>query len=93
MIFMDEKILKNMIETEFKVLMHCGEYVDANLLNMGVYATTYRPFIYPKDYTIETMCNAGLLMKDMAGNNFISESYFENLRKCELVPISINFIK
>lgn len=81
-----------MIETEFKVLMHLGEYVDANSLVHGVYATS-KPFIYHKDDTIETMCTRGINMVDMLGINFISETYYENLRKCELVTIKINFIE
>lgn len=33
-----------MKETEFKALMHCGQYVDANLLEKGIY-TCSKPFI------------------------------------------------
>jgi hypothetical protein len=41
-----------MIETEFLALMHCGQYVDANLLEKGIY-TTSKPFIYDKKTTKE----------------------------------------
>lgn len=75
-------------ETKFKVLMHCGYYVDANMLHEGIYITN-KPFIYSKDETIESMIDRGRLMKDMTGANFISEKYFENLKECELVDVEL----
>ena len=33
-----------MKETNFKVLMHCGVYVDSNMLVKGIYECT-KPFI------------------------------------------------
>ncbi len=75
-------------ETEFKALMHCGQYVDANLLENGIYACE-KPFIYSKDETIETMIERGKMMKDMT--SFISDRYFDNLKHCQLVPILITF--
>ena len=75
-------------ETEFKVLMHCGEYVNVNLLGKGIYSCD-KPFIYSKDETIETLVQRGVIMKDFEGNNFISDEYFGNLRRCELVSVTI----
>jgi len=77
-----------MKETEFKALMHLGQYVDANLLEKGIYMCS-KPFIYAKDESIETLVQRGMEMKDMAGISFISEKYFDSLRKCQLVPILI----
>lgn len=77
-----------MKEKEFKALMHCGEYVDNNLLEKGIY-TCSRPFIYSKDETIDSMIETARLVKDMSGVNFISERYFDNLKKCQLVTILI----
>lgn len=65
-----------MKETEFKALMHCGQYVDTNLLEKGIYACS-KPFIYAKDETIETMIERGRMTKDMTGASFISEKYFD----------------
>ena len=79
---------KAMLETEFKALMHCGIFVDANLLGKGIYACE-KPFIYFKDETIESMIERGKQMKDMTGALFLNEKYFEDLKQCELVPISI----
>jgi hypothetical protein len=73
-----------MLETEFKALMHCGMYVDANLLQKGVY-TCDKPFIYSKDETIESMVERGKQMKGAAGASFIGDKYFESLQQCELV--------
>jgi len=77
--------------TEFKALMHCGQYVDANLLGKGIYSCS-KPFIYAKDETIDTMIERGRMMKDMTGAGFISEKYFERLKQCQLVPILITEI-
>ena len=81
-----------MKETEFKALMHCGQYVDANLLEKGIYACS-KPFIYAKDETIETMIERGRMMKDMPGASFISENYFDSLKQCQLVPILITEVR
>lgn len=77
-----------MKETQFKVLMHCGIYVNPNLLEDGIYSS-YKPFIYEKDTTIETLIEDARIAKDMTGASFISEKYFENLKQCQLVPILI----
>lgn len=77
-----------MLETEFKALMHCGMYVDANLLQKGIY-TCDKPFIYSKDETIESMVEKGKQMKDMTGASFIGEKYFESLHQCELVKMFV----
>jgi hypothetical protein len=77
-----------MIETEFKTLMHCGLYVDVNLLSKGIY-TTSQPFIYPKETTIDGLIERGKQMKTMGGINFLPDVYFENLKQCKLVPIAI----
>ena len=77
-----------MRETMFRVLMHTGQYVDSNLLEKGIYSTTI-PTLYSKDATIEGLEQQGRRMKDMTGELFISEKYFENLRLCKLVDVSL----
>jgi len=77
-----------MKETQFKVLMHTGQYVDTNLLEKGIYSTS-RPTLYGKDATIELLEQQGKTMKDMTGELFISEKWFENLRLCKLVDVSL----
>lgn len=80
-----------MLETEFKALMYCGIYVNVNLLEEGIYACE-KPFIYLKDETIESMVDRGNRIKDMNGVGFISDKYFDNLRKCELVKIFLTVV-
>ena len=77
-----------MKETMFRVLMHTGQYVDSNLLEKGIYSTS-RPTLYGKDATIEGLQQQGRVMKDITGELFISEKYFENLRQCKLVNVSL----
>ena len=77
-----------MNETHFKTLMHLGIYVDSNMLQSGIYQIT-KPYIYSKDTTIDMLEQHGRNLKDMIGNQVISESYFENLKQCELVDITV----
>ena len=77
-----------MIETEFVTLMHCGQYIDASLLEKGIYASS-KPYIYEKGTTIKSLIDKAILMKDMIGNPFISKEYINNLSMCELSKISI----
>ena len=77
------------MNTEYKTLTHLGQYVDANLLTKGIY-TASQPYIYPIDTSIDLLITMGLQMKDMAGNSFINEKYFESLKQCQLTPIFIS---
>jgi hypothetical protein len=78
-----------MIQTEFLALMHCGQFVDANLLEKGIY-TCSKPFIYDKTTTIDSLKHQASLMIDMLGQKFVSDKYLSNLEQCQLVPISIS---
>ena len=80
-----------MIETEFLALMHCGQYVDANLLEKGIY-TTSKPFIYDKKTTIDGLKHQVSLMMDMMGQKFVSDKYLSNLEQCQLVPVNISVV-
>ena len=77
-----------MIQLELKVLTHLGLFIDANLLGKGLY-TTSKPTIYNSNDTIDGLIERGKQMKDIVGNSFISESYFENLSKCELSKFTL----
>ena len=79
---------KTMEETKFKILMHCGAYVDVNLLEKGIY-TTKIPFLYSKDETIDLIIERGKAIKDMMGTQMILEKYFENLKQCQLVEATL----
>jgi len=77
-----------MKETQFKALMHCGQYVDANQLERGIY-TCSKPFLYDKHETIKTMIDTAIKVQDMMGKHHITEKYFDNLKQCQLTPILI----
>lgn len=81
-----------MNETHFKTLMHLGAFVNENLLQSGIYQII-KPYIYSKDTTIDILEQQGREFKDMLGNQVISENYFENLKQCELVDITISIGK
>ena len=74
-----------MREPEFKVLTHCGEFVDVNLLEKGIYLTS-KPYLYDKNETIEKMIESANIIKEM---RYISDEYFENLKQCKLVSVII----
>jgi hypothetical protein len=79
-------------ETKFKTLSHCGMYVDANLLEKGIYSCS-KPYLYKMDETIETIIERGRMMKDMTGASFITERYFDNLKQCQMVELLITELK
>lgn len=80
------------MEKEFKVLTHCGVYVDSNLLAKGIYTTSV-PNIYGKNETIENLVERALLMKDMTGTTFIPQSYLDNLKLCKLTDVVLEIKK
>lgn len=81
-----ENVMQNN-KNKFKTLMHCGMYVDVNLLNKGIYSASI-PYIYSNETTIEFLeANARIMMSMIP--QVIYESYFDNLRKCKLVEIEI----
>lgn len=71
--------------------MYCGQYVDVNLLNNGIY-TSSKPFLYSQYQTIEGLLEAGKNVNDMTGSTFLTELYFENLKQCDLVYVDITLI-
>lgn len=77
-----------MKETKFKALMYCGNYIDANLLEKGIYACK-KPFLYDLEESIGTLIEKGRKIQDLAGVWHISEEYFNNLEKCQLVEVFI----
>jgi hypothetical protein len=42
------------METEFKTLIYCGQYVDVAKLEEGIYSTL-KPYLYKMDETIDSM--------------------------------------
>lgn len=79
-----------MNETNFKILMHCGHYVDINLLEKGIY-TTSKPYLFDKNETIEKMVKTAEDIQDKMGNWHFPEKYFESLKQCKLVDVQVLF--
>lgn len=76
------------METNFKVLVHFGMYVDVNLLDKGIY-TTDKPYLYDKNKTIRSMIQDAEDIQQKMGSWHISEKYFESLEQCKLVDVQI----
>lgn len=77
-----------MKEYEFNALMHCGMYVNPNLLEKGIY-TCPKPHLYMVDETIETLIDNAIKVQDMMGKHHISDKYFESLKQCQMVKVFI----
>ena len=75
---------------EGKVLMYGNIIVDSIMLPDGIYGTKL-PRLYPSDETIEHMIGTGKMFRDKTGTEWLPDSYFDNLTKCELRDVVIVF--
>lgn len=76
-----------MRETSFTVLTYANQYMDANRLKDGLYASAI-PFLYYKGTTIENLVEQAEKVKEITGME-LSDKYFEHLKMCTLTPITI----
>lgn len=76
-----------MIETKFKVLMHCGIYVDANLLEKGIYETS-KPTLYSYE-TIEDLIEKWQEFQKLFGGDFPNKKVLKSLKQCQLVDVEL----
>jgi len=76
------------MKTKFEVLMFGEEYIDANALTKGIYATDV-PFVYPEGTTISMIEERGRDVIKQTGAQFVTEEYFVNLKKCKLITFVI----
>lgn len=74
---------------KFKVLVSCGQYVDENLLQKGVYSTA-KPMLHHDSETIETL-KSRMDDFEVYFSGFSAAKAKESLDRCELVPIEITF--
>ena len=77
---------------EGKVLMYGNIIVDSIMLPDGIYGTKL-PRLYPFDETIEHMIETGKMFRDKTGTEWLPDSYFDNLTKCELRDVVVVFPK
>lgn len=68
--------------------MYLGIYVNVNLLEKGIYMSAI-PFLYSEQETIENLIERGEELQKRFGLNYPSDKYFENLKRCELVTVSL----
>lgn len=74
-----------MKEMKFKVLIKDGQLVGVSPMGeMGIYPTP-KPTLHWADETIESLIQCGREDQAANGECFWPESYFENLKKCQLV--------
>lgn len=77
-----------MKETQFKALTYANQYMDANRLSDGLYASAI-PFLYYKGSTIESLVEQAEKVKELTGTE-LPDKYFEYLKMCTLTLITIS---
>lgn len=77
---------------KFKTLTYLNNFVDANLLENGIYNSN-KPYIYSNDTTIDSLIEQAYQLMDLVGNKMISESYINNLKVCKLSYIEVKLLE
>jgi hypothetical protein len=77
---------------KFKTLTYLNNFVDANLLENGIYNSN-KPYIYSNDTTIDSLIEQAYQLMDLVGNKMISESYINNLKACKLSYIEVKLLE
>lgn len=70
---------------KYQALMHGEQFVNANMLDDGIYGTP-RPNLFREEETIQSLTETAKGLKDATGECFLPDIYFENLAKCTLKP-------
>jgi hypothetical protein len=76
------------MEERYKALMYGFKFVEFGLLSGGIY-TAVTPNLFEKDCTIDFLIERSNTNKDVCGNSFYTDVFFENLKKCKLVDVAI----
>ena len=71
-----------------KILMYGNIIVDPIMLPKGIYATKELR-IYLQETTIEHLMEMGKMFRDQTQPQWLPDSYFDNLSKCELIDVDI----
>ena len=72
----------------FLALMYAGNFVDQSKLGSGIYSKNI-PDLYNLNTTILMLEEGGKRFQKELGTKYIPDSYFDNLRKCELVLVDV----
>jgi hypothetical protein len=75
---------------KYKVLVHAGVFVEERLLYKGIY-TAAVPTLYPHNSNLEDLRDRMIDFYKIAGLPNLDIA-LENLSKCELQKIELNFI-
>lgn len=73
-------------KTVLLALMYAGEFIDAHQLPKGLYGCAI-PHLFPIGTSIETLATRAQYAKDVLEMDF--GNYLNNLKECQLVPVSI----
>ena len=68
--------------------MYQNQYVDINLLGKGIYACS-KPFLFDFNENIQSLINKAIDIQDKMGKHHIPDSYFKNLKECDMVHVFI----
>ena len=78
----------NIPRFNFKVLTYCGQYVNEDVLHIGIYATLI-PTLHQENETIDTIIQKWSIIKNMAGATWLSKNTIDNLKQCTLVDVTL----
>lgn len=74
------------MNNKFKILTYCGQFMDVDMLEKGLYATT-TPKLFDYDKTIEIIINEWQNLSERFGLDFTR--CIENIKKCELTSYEL----
>ena len=83
-----QPIAKPNVVRSFLALMYAGNFVDQSKLGSGIYSKNI-PDLYNLNTTILMLEEGGKRFQKELGTKYIPDSYFDNLRKCELVLVDV----
>ena len=83
-----QPIAKPNVVRSFLALMYAGNFVDQSKLGTGLYSKNI-PDLYTLNTTILMLEEGGKRFQKELGTKYIPNSYFDNLRKCELVLVDV----
>jgi hypothetical protein len=68
--------------------MYRNQYVNLDLLSKGIYACS-KPHLFDMNETIQSLINKAYDIQDKMGEHHFTDSYFKNLKQCDMVHIFI----
>lgn len=75
---------------KYKVLVHCGVFVDERRLEKGIY-TTITPTLHPFHTTIDDI-RSRIIEYGQLIQGYSADSAIKSLNDCELQLVELNFL-